>query len=187
MLKITSLTRRLIGSVAGLALAIGAAPAFADEEDGADLIMQAKETLKQCEMVAEGCSEMVANAAGVLVFPEVLKADLIIGGAGGNGVLMVGGEPVGFYDIGKASIGLQAGIDESAMVYVFNDTEALMDLRDGDEWEAGATAGITVIKANADARIQSGDTAVYVFDADGLNAEISVDTFRIWEDRENAR
>ncbi|MEE4208982.1 MAG: lipid-binding SYLF domain-containing protein [Parvularcula sp.] len=176
---------KMMGATALAASFVFAAPAHADEEDGAQLLIKAQEMMDRCAEIDDRCGPAMQNAAGVLVFPEVLKADLIVGGAGGNGVLMVDGEPAGFYDIGKASVGLQAGIDESAVIYVFETEESLADLTDGDEWEMGISAGATVIKASADARAETGDPAIFVFDADGLNVEFNVNALRIWEDEEN--
>jgi lipid-binding SYLF domain-containing protein len=164
-------------------LSFGAAQA---EEDGASLIAQAKQTLQQCFDVTEECAADVAAAEGVLVFPEVLKADLLLGGAGGNGVLMVDGEPQGFYDIGKASIGLQAGIDEMAVVYVLEDLDNLREVKDGSKWDVAFETGLTLFAANADAVAEAGSTEVYIFDADGLNMEIDVAALRVWRDEENA-
>lgn len=175
---------KALGATSALALVSGAACA---EEDSLSLLMQAEETMQQCIDVTEVCGEAIESAAGVLVFPEVLKADLIIGGAGGNGVLMIDGEPTGFYDIGKASVGLQAGIDEMGMVFAVQDEETLNDIQEGDDWEVGATMGVTLIATNADAMTASSDTTAFVLDADGLNAEVDVTVFRIWQDPENAR
>jgi lipid-binding SYLF domain-containing protein len=182
------MNKQMIRSAAAAALATGLTFGIghADEEDGMDLIMQAKQTLEQCYDVTEECRGDVAAAAGVLIFPEVLKADLLLGGAGGNGVLMVDGEPQGFYDIGKASIGLQAGIDEMAVIYVLEDLDNLREVQDGSKWDVAFETGLTLFTANADAVAEAGDTEVYVFDADGLNAEIDVTALRIWRDGENA-
>ena len=86
-------------------------------------MQDAKQTLDNCRAVAETCAADIDAAAGVLVFPEVWKADLIVGGAGGEGVLFIDGEPTGQYYIGKASVGLQAGVDQSEMVYVFREQD----------------------------------------------------------------
>lgn len=175
----------LMSAVATTAL-LGFNPAAADEEDGMKLLQGAKEAMERCEMVAPECGADMDEAAGVLVFPEVLHAHLLVGGAGGNGVLMVDGTPAGYYDIGKASAGLQVGVDENAIVYVFRDDESLAQLTDGDEWEYGASAGATVGQSNADAKAVSDDPVVYAFDADGLNGEVNISLLRIWEDAENA-
>ena len=156
------------------------------EGDGTELESQAEATLQECTAVADTCAEAIETAAGVLVFPEVLEADLIVGGAGGDGVLFADGEVQGYYDIGKASVGLQAGIDQKAMVLVFRDEQSLANLTDGSEWEVGAEAGITVVDASADSLTESGEPVVYVFDAEGLSADVDVNGLRIWEDDENA-
>ena len=80
---------------AGATMLLAGAPAFADhhKEDGAykagdheiEHVADAKATLAHCREVAETCSADIDGAAGVLVFPEVWKADLIVGGAGGEG------------------------------------------------------------------------------------------------------
>lgn len=164
--------------------AIAASMAFAGSAyaQEADLKTEAYSALQRCAAVAPSCADQVASATGVLVFPEVVSANLIVGGAGGDGVLYVNNEVQGYYDIGKASIGLQAGVDETAMVFVFRSAESLANLSDGKEWELGAESGLTVVKASADASAISGDPIVYVFDSNGLNAEIAVSALRIWEE-----
>ena len=176
-----SLIRHSAIAAAATAFSASALSAQADD-DKAELEMEAKQTLERCAEIVESCAAHTDAAAGVLVFPEVWKADLIVGGAGGDGVLMVDGDVQGHYDIGKASIGLQAGIDESSIVYIFRDQDALDELDDGDEWEMGAAAGATVITADANAMTATGDPLIYVLDAEGLNAELSVNALRIWED-----
>ncbi len=150
--------------------------------ENAELEAEAAQALQQCGTFAESCAANIDTAAGVLVFPEVVKANLVVGGAGGDGVLMVDNEVQGYYNIGEASVGVQVGIDEFAMVYVFQDQETLDELIDGDKWELGAAAGATVVDANADAMATTGDPAIYIFDAEGLNAELSVSALRIWEE-----
>lgn len=177
---------------AGATMLLAGAPAFADhhKEDGAykagdheiEHVADAKATLDHCREVAETCSADIDGAAGVLVFPEVWKADLIVGGAGGEGVLFIDGEPQGQYYIGKGSVGLQAGVDQSEMVYVFREQDALDELMDGDEWEMGAAAGATVVEADANAMAATGDPRIYILNAEGLNAELSISALRIWQD-----
>ena len=152
------------------------------DDDHMELKQEAMLTLDQCREIAETCAADIDAAAGVLVFPEVWKADLIVGGAGGEGLLFVDDKPVGKYDIGKASVGLQAGVDQSSMVWVFREQDALDELMDGDEWEVGAAAGATVVDADANAMSATGDPRIYIIEAEGLNAELSVNALRIWED-----
>ena len=139
------------------------------------------DTLRTCQKISTSCADTTKTAAGVLVFPNVVKADLIIGGAGGKGALIENGVITGYYNIGAASAGIQAGVESASQVYVFRTSDALAKLKDGSEWKAGATADVALIEADANARKATGSVLTYVFDAKGLHAGISLDVFRIWK------
>jgi SH3 domain-containing YSC84-like protein 1 len=94
------------------------------------------------------------NARGVLVLPSVIKAGLIYGGQGGNGVLLAR-DPDGswsspaFYTLGGGSIGLQVGVQEAAIVLVFMNDKAFKSALDtgltlgADATVAAGTEGLT--------------------------------------------
>jgi lipid-binding SYLF domain-containing protein len=138
-------------------------------------------TLSECQRVSTSCAQESKNAAGILVFPEIIKADLIVGGAGGKGALIENGRVTGYYSLGAASAGLQAGVENSSQVYIFRTKEALADLKNGSDWKAGASAGATLVTADASANAATGNVLAYVFDAKGLHAGVSLDVFNIWE------
>jgi len=54
------------------------------------------------------------DAHAILVFPKIVKAGLMIGGQGGEGVLFVRGKPAGYYKISAVSYGLQMAASRSA-------------------------------------------------------------------------
>lgn len=94
------------------------------------------------------------NAKGVLVLPSVIKAGLIYGGQGGNGVLLArtadgSWSAPAFYTLGGGSIGLQIGVQEAAIVLVFMNDKALNSAIDtgltlgADATAAAGTAGLT--------------------------------------------
>lgn len=94
------------------------------------------------------------HARGVLVLPSVIKAGLIYGGQGGNGVLLsrsAGGvwSSPAFYTLGGGSIGLQIGVQEAAIVLVFMNDKALNSAIDtgltlgADATVAAGTEGLT--------------------------------------------
>jgi lipid-binding SYLF domain-containing protein len=70
---------------------------------------------------------LLQNARAVLVFPKLIKASLVFGGEGGNGVLLARSKDGGFsspafYSLGAPSVGLQAGFRQStAILFVMND------------------------------------------------------------------
>jgi SH3 domain-containing YSC84-like protein 1 len=96
-------------------------------------------------------------ARGVLVLPGVIKAGLIYGGQGGNGVLLErdkdGWSAPAFYTLGGGSFGLQIGVQETAIVLVFMNENALRSAI-----ETGLTLG-------ADATVAAG--------SEGLSGDVS--------------
>lgn len=91
---------------------------------------------------------LLAVSKGVVVIPQFLKAGFIVGGAGGNGVLLTrndAGEwssPV-FYTIGEVSIGLQIGAQSKELVLVIM-TEKGLDaiLKNQVQLGAGVSAAV---------------------------------------------
>ena len=55
---------------------------------------------------------MIERAAGILIFPEIIKGGLIVGAAAGEGVLRVGVSTEAYYQSVAASIGMQAGVSK---------------------------------------------------------------------------
>lgn len=73
----------------------------------------------------------VGAAVAVVIVPKRIRAGLIFGGSGGVGVLLARdpatgewGQPV-FYNLGGASVGLQAGGDRSEVVLLLQSSAAL--------------------------------------------------------------
>lgn len=91
----------------------------------------------------------LAQAKAVLVFPQAVRAGFVLGGAGGNGVLLVrepvSGQWIGpaFFSLGSASLGLQAGVSAAQMVIVVRSQKALDSLYDG-KFTVGADAAATI-------------------------------------------
>ncbi len=80
--------------------------------------------------------------------PKLIKGGFVVGGEGGNGVLMAhqrgGWSNPGFYVLGAASFGLQIGLEQSELVMLIMTQKGL----DGvlrDEFKIGAQAGISVV------------------------------------------
>ena len=139
-------------------------------------------TLTQCRQISASCAHSTANAAGVLVFPSVTKADLLIGGAGGKGALVQNGQITDYYNIGAITAGLQAGIENTSHVYAFRTPAALAELTTDSRWKVNSKAGVTVV--DADANVQGTadkDVLAYIFNAKGLHAGVALDVFDVWK------
>ncbi|WP_241440305.1 YSC84-related protein [Aquisalinus flavus] len=148
----------------------------------------ARATLDECVALSEACNVASTNAAGVLVFPELTSASFIAGGTGGKGVLMVDGQPQGYYQLAAGSVGFQAGIEQISQVMTFNTQNALDDLTGGAEWRAGADAKITVINTGAQAKVvtdgdidELGEVTAITFNQQGFAGGVSIEGIRIAE------
>src|SRR5262249_5986973 len=76
-------------------------------------------TLQRFFYQVPGSQALAARAAGVLVFPTVLKAGFGVGGEYGEGAMQVGGRTVAFYNVLSASIGFQLGAQARSVILMF--------------------------------------------------------------------
>ncbi|WP_199054123.1 YSC84-related protein [Aquitalea sp. ASV15] len=104
---------------------------------------------------AKGSRELVAKAKGVLVFPSVLAAGFVVGAAYGEGELRVGNQTAGYYKTMTGSIGLQAGAQSKALVFLFMTQDSLDQFRRGSGWTAGVDANVVLLKVGADGSIDT--------------------------------
>lgn len=98
---------------------------------------------------------LAQRAAGMLVFPRVIKAGIGIGGEYGEGALIVGGGTEAYYSIASASIGFQLGAQVKSQVILFMTEDALADFRDSDGWEAGVDGSVALVEFGAAEEISS--------------------------------
>jgi lipid-binding SYLF domain-containing protein len=90
------------------------------------------------------------NAYGYAVFPTIGKGGLVVGGAGGDGRVFVGGKHVGNSNFGQVTIGFQAGGQAYSMIVFFEDERAFKEFASGS-YKFGAGASAVAITAGASA------------------------------------
>ncbi len=93
----------------------------------------------------KGSKELLAIAKGVLVFPSVYKAGLVVGGEYGEGALRIGGKTVDYYNTVAGSFGLQIGAQSKTIIIVFIQQEALDKFRKSEGWKAGVDGSVALI------------------------------------------
>jgi len=124
-----SLVTPFVAALAGVALAGG--PLLAQGRL-AGTLRAATDVLEALQAVPEkGVPPvLLADAQGVAVIPNVIKAGFVVGGRGGYGVVLAR-EPDGawgrptFVSLGGASVGLQAGVQSTDVVLVFKTRSGL--------------------------------------------------------------
>ncbi|RQS91804.1 BPSL1445 family SYLF domain-containing lipoprotein [Burkholderia seminalis] len=140
-------------------------------------------TLSRLYSTVPGSRELVAKSRGTLVFPNVLQAGFIVGGQSGNGALRVGGSTVGYYNTSSLSVGLQAGAQSKAIVFLFMTQDALDSFRKSEGWSAGADASVAVVKVGANGAVDSNTATapveVLVLTNAGLMGDLSVNGTKV--------
>lgn len=112
-----------------------------------DLVDRATLTVQGMMTAREGRDAigLMRQARGVLVCPQVFKAGFVIGGQGGNCVLVgrgaAGWSSPAFYDLSAGSIGLQAGLQDSQVLFIVLTDRGLQSIID-DQFKFGAEAGL---------------------------------------------
>lgn len=130
---------------AAATIAAGGARAASREEIDAK-VGEAVETFHKQSSAGKALSE---KAAGMLVFPEVIKAGVGVGGEYGEGALLVKGKPVAYYSTASASIGFQLGAQVKSQVILFMNPKVLQDFRKSRGWKAGVDGSVALATLGA--------------------------------------
>ena len=127
--------------------------------------------------------ELASRAQGILVFPRVLSAGLVVGGEYGEGVLRSKGASVGYYRTTSASIGATAGGQSKSVVLMFMTPDAYNKFVNSSGWTVGADAGVALAKVGANGKLDTitGQQPVigFVQTNAGLMFDVSLDGSKI--------
>lgn len=180
MSKYFSLTK---GFFLLMAMVLGlAAPPFAAAADS-KIEADSRTALKSLYDGSAGAKALGAKAQGILVFPNVVKAGLVVGGQGGDGVLLVNDKAIDHYNTAAVSIGLQAGAQSFGYVLFFMSEKVFNEFRKSKNFEIGVGPNIVIIDAGAakDLNTQTAKADVYamIFDQKGLMAGIGLQGSKI--------
>lgn len=126
---------------------------------------------------------LARDAKAVLVFPDVVKAGLVVGGQGGRGVMFRGDQIVGYYRTGGVSWGLQAGAQKYGYAMFLMTDDALRQLDTTSGWEIGVGPSVVVMDEgmarNFTTTTLQNDVYAFVFGQQGLMAGLGLQGTRI--------
>lgn len=126
---------------------------------------------------------LAAQAKGILVFPDVIKAGFIGGAQYGKGALRKNGRTSGYYNILAASYGLQAGVQSFGYALFFMNDAALSHLDRNEGLEIGVGPSIVVLDAGKAKTITNrtlrDDVYAFVFGQRGLMAGLGLQGSKI--------
>ena len=123
------------------------------------------------------------HAKAILIFPNIVKAGLVFGGAFGEGELINNDRVDGYYNSFTGSWGLQAGAQSYGYVVFLMNESALNYIHDSAGWEIGVGPTVVVIdegKAkNISTTTMKDDAYAFIFSQQGLMAGVSIEGTKI--------
>lgn len=141
----TALQLRIAATGLIVAGTLGSFPQPARAATAAQLTAESRAALQRLYAQSPKAATYGRKARAILVFPKIVKAGFLVGGQGGEGVLLVAGQPTGYYKISAVSYGLQAGGQSfSYALFLMNDG-ALRYLNRSDGWAIGSGPSVVVM------------------------------------------
>ncbi len=161
--------------------ALSSGPAFAAGAD--DLNKDATQALQTLTSGNPLAADIAKRATAVLIFPNIVKAGLVFGGAYGEGVLMHGTAPYRYYNSVSASFGWQAGARSYGYaVFLMNDA-AVKYIQDTAGWEIGVGPTVVIVNEGVAKNLTTSslkdDAYAFIFDQQGLMASLSIEGTKI--------
>ena len=170
----------------GLALVSGCTTTGAGSDPAArraNINTSVDRALEDLYRQVQGSRELVGQARGVLVFPDVLRAGFMFAAAHGQGALRVRGATRSYHVTTSGSFGIQAGAQSTAVFLLFMTQDALDRFQNSTGWQIGADASVTLIAVGANAAVSTTTAQQpvigFVLSNRGLMAGLSLDGTRI--------
>jgi len=144
-----------------------------------DLEAKARAALRQLYSTAPNAKLLQAQAKAVLVFPEILKAGLIVGAEEGNGVMFgADGKVMGYYNATSVSYGLQAGAQSFQEAMFLTTDSAIKYLQTSGGWSIGAGPSVVVVDSGTARSLTSttlqSDVYAFIYGQQGLMAGVGI-------------
>ena len=179
------ISSRLLGIALVLATAImllvqpGAVrSAWADEIDD-----DAAAALKSLYDGTPSARALGQKAAGILVFPNIVKAGFVVGAQMGEGTLYRAGRKVANYRSVAGSYGFQAGVQTFGYAMFLMTPAAVEYLDKSGGWEVGVGPSVVVLDEGAAKTLTTttmqSDVYAFVFDQKGLMAGAGIQGSKI--------
>jgi lipid-binding SYLF domain-containing protein len=146
--------------------------------EAAKLTSESQAALKKLSTTVPLAKELAKTAEAILVFPQITKAGLGIGGQYGEGTLLKNGAAAGYYKTTGASFGLQAGGQKYGYAMFFMNAKAIDQLDDANGFEVGVGPSIVVVDEgmgkSTTTKTLKDDVYAFIFGQKGLMAGLGI-------------
>ena len=128
-------------------------------------------------------ADMAHHARAILIFPNIVKAGLVFGGAYGEGELTRNGRVVDYYNSVTGSWGFQAGVQSYGYVVFLMNDKAVDYVAKTAGWEIGVGPTVVVVDEgmakNLSTSTLKDDAYAFIFSQQGLMAGVSIEGTKI--------
>lgn len=149
----------------------------------ADLNADSNQALQMLYRTQPFAQTIARQAKAILIFPHIVKAGLVFGGAYGEGELRQGRTIDGYYNSLTASWGFQAGAQSYGYVVFLMSNEALRYIHGSQGWEIGVGPTVVIVNQGVAKNLSTStlkdDAYAFIFDQQGLMAGISLEGTKI--------
>jgi lipid-binding SYLF domain-containing protein len=173
----------LAASLAATALLSFASITTANAATKEDLDKDSQHALEVLYKSNPAAAAIGQKAKAILIFPDIVKAGLVFGGAYGEGELIQGPTVDGYYNSVTGSWGLQAGAQTYGYVVFLMNAKALKYVHETKGWEIGVGPTVVVVDEGVARNLSTStlkdDAYAFIFDQQGLMAGVSIEGSKI--------
>lgn len=166
------------------AIAAGALlPTSAQAASGPEIDADVDATLSRFYHQVGGARDLTHRAAGVLVFPSIVKAGMGIGGEYGEGALRIRGRTAAYFNSVSASIGFQLGVQARSVIICFMTDDSLQAFRRKNGWKVGVDGSVALITLGAGGSVDTNQikqpVVGFILDNKGLMYNLTLEGSKI--------
>lgn len=166
-----------------LAIVVLLIPLTTSAKSAAVIDLEVEETIGVFKEEVKGGEIFLDQAAGVLIFPRVIKVGVVIGGETGEGALRVRGQTIDYYRTIGGSFGFQLGAQAKSIIIAFMTKESLDKFLNSEGWKIGIDGSVALIDMGAGKTIDSHnikDPVVgFIFGSKGLMYNLTLEGTKI--------
>jgi lipid-binding SYLF domain-containing protein len=181
--KSTMFARRALCLLIVSMLAMAASARQSAASSASEIEGDVNATLARFYRKVIGSRDLAGRAAGILIFPSIVKAGFGIGGEYGEGALRIKGKTAGYYNSISASIGFQLGVQARSVIIMFMTEDALASFWRKDGWKVGVDGSVALITLGAGGSIDTNQITKpvigFILDEKGLMYNLTLEGSKI--------